>query len=143
MGTNYLNERETTMTKLLTDRDFTVTGTKIEGAYENDRNAVSADLFKAILREAFNVQDTIIGHHLLYVKVDRQPDPDHPGNFFDFQIVQEVPSADALIFDTEIAQKIWGERWKSVLSILAVTPVGERDALLRDFYENREKCAAT
>lgn len=121
----------------LTDKDFTPTGVRIEGAYENDRNADSSELFKAIIREAFGVQDTLIGHHLLYVKVDKQPDPEHPGNTFDIQVVQEIPSADALIFDTDVAQKIWGYKWKNILSILAVTPVSERDKLLGDLYHSR------
>ncbi len=44
-----------------TATDFTSSGVKIEGVFENDRNAEGADLFKAILREAYGVTDVIIG----------------------------------------------------------------------------------
>ena len=116
---------------LLENRDFTPTGLKEEGAYENDRNAQSRELFKAIIREVYNVTDVIIAHHLTYVAVDKHPDG------FEYQQVQEVPSADALIFDHDVAKKLWGKQWQAVLTKLALCPVPERDALLAQFYAAR------
>lgn len=114
-----------------TTTDFTPKGVRIEGAYENDRNAEGSDLFKAVIREAYGVNDVIAGHHLIYEYRETRADG------FTYDVVQEIPSADALIFDTDVAQKIFGDEWKSILTILAVTPVGERDALYADFYRNR------
>jgi hypothetical protein len=118
---------------MTTKTDFTPSGIKLEGPYENDRNGENADLYKAIIREAYGVTDVICGHHLVYQVEDKRADG------FTYTFVEEVPSADTLIFDTDVAQKLWGDKWKSVLTILAVTPIAERDALLGEFYYNRSK----
>jgi hypothetical protein len=114
-----------------TAQGFSPSGVKIEGAYENDRNATSSPLFKAILKEAYGVQDVIIGHHLIYVKEDKRADG------FVYQIVEEVPSADALIFDHDIAKRIWGENFLPVLARLSAEPVATRDKLLAALYAAR------
>lgn len=111
---------------MLQDKDFTKGGLKLEGQYENDRNAESRELFKAIIREAYGVQDVIIAHHLTYVKDEG-----------DYEYVEEVPSADALIFDHDVARKLWGKQWKSILTRLALEPIATRDALLKKFYDAR------
>jgi hypothetical protein len=116
---------------MTTKTDFTPSGIKLEGPYENDRNGENADLYKAIIREAYGVTDVICGHHLVYQVEDKRADG------FTYTFVEEVPSADTLIFDTDVAQRLWGDKWKSVLTILAVTPIAERDALLHDFYYGR------
>lgn len=117
----------------LTDKDYTPSGMRIEGAYENDRNAESADLFKAIIRECYGVTDVIIAHHLVYVKTERRADG------FDYQIVEEVPSADSLIFDHDVARKLWGDNWRDVLTRLACEPVATRDKLLAQLYAERKQ----
>lgn len=111
-------------------QDFTPTGVKIEGTYENDRNAESADLFKAIVREACGAGDVIIAHHIVYVCVERR-------DGFDYQIVEEIPSADALIFDHDIARKIWGRDYATILAQFAAEPVATRDKLLAKLYYGR------
>ena len=113
-----------------TAQDFTPNGLKLQGPYENDRNAEHNETYKAIIREAYGVTDVICAHHLVYVKVEKR-------DGFDFQIVEEVPSADTLIFDHDVAQKIWPTSWKVVLVKLALTPIAQRDALLTDLYNNR------
>lgn len=111
---------------------FTPTGLKVEGAYENKRNADNAQLFKDMIREVYGVTDVIIGHHLTYEIADRQ------GNF-DIQVVEEIPSADALIFDHAAAKKIWGEsRYTAILGTLALLPVPERDEELKRLYYSRK-----
>lgn len=112
--------------------DFTPTGMKIEGAYENDRNREGAPVFKAIIREVFGVQDVICGHHLIFEFREKRDDG------FVYDIVQEIPSADCLIFDHEIARKVWGSSFKQVLMQLAVEPIETRDALLQQLYEGRK-----
>jgi hypothetical protein len=118
------------------ENDFTPSGVKLEGQFENDRNADSAELFKAILREAFGEEgkefDTIIGHHLIYVKSDKREDG------FTYTIVEEIPSADALIFDHDVARVIWPNTWRHVLTMLALEPVETRDAKLARYFRDRE-----
>lgn len=113
-------------------KDYTPTGIRIEGAYENDRNAASNKLFKDIIREVFGVTDVIIAHHLVYETSEKQ-------GGFDIQVIEEIPSADALIFDHKVAQKLWGTDYKDVLCKLALEPCETRDKMLADFYYARKK----
>lgn len=113
--------------------DFTPTGVKIEGNYENDRNAENSALYKEMIRECFDVTDVIVAHHLTYVTEDKR-------DGFAYQVVQEIPSADALIFDHDIARKIWGEnKFMSVLVTLACEPISTRDKVLAELYHGRNK----
>lgn len=115
---------------MLKDHDFTAGGTKIEGQYENDRNAENSELYKTIIREAFNVKDVIVAHHLVYVTSEKR-------DGFEYQIVEEIPSADSLIFDHAIAKKIWGPDFLPTLVKLATEPAETRDALLKRLYDGR------
>jgi hypothetical protein len=117
----------------LASADFTPTGLRIEGAFENDRNLASSPCFKAVIREAFGVNDVIIGHHLIYESRDQRPDG------FTYEIVEEIPSADALIFDHDIAHKIWGEDYLDKLRTLACEPVATRDKLFAQMFYARGK----
>lgn len=118
---------------MTTATDYTPTGLKIEGAYENDRNGENSKLYKAIVREAFDVEDVICGHHMVYEKQDKRADG------FTYQVIEEIPSADALIFNHNIAVKIWGQNFKETLAKLACEPVETRDKLLGDLYYSRIK----
>lgn len=118
------------------DQDFTPTGLRIEGAYENDRNADSRELFKAIVREVFGVQDVIIGHHLVYEVEETRVDPATKLPF-KYQVIEEIPSADALIFDHGVAEKLWGPGFRDVLVRLALEPCATRDQLLARLYYGR------
>ncbi len=109
----------------MTTNTTTPNGTRIEGAYENERNAEAADLFKCIIRHVFGVTDVIVAHHLVYIAVEKD------ANGFDIQVVEEIPSADALIFDHDVAKKLWPSDWRDKLTQFALTPVEQRDALLR------------
>lgn len=113
------------------DSNKTVTGLRVEGPYENTRNAVSRELFKAIIKEVYGVTDVIVAHHLTYVAVDKQ-------DGFDYQVVEEIPSADTLIFDHEAAKKLWGANWRTTLQRLAMEPVETRDKLLDELYHARK-----
>lgn len=112
--------------------DITETGLRIEGNYENQRNARNAELFKSVIREAFDVQDVIVAHHLVYVVEETHEDD------FKYQIVEEIPAADTLIFDHDIAKKIWGaDRYIIFLARLAAEPCATRDALFAKLYAQR------
>jgi hypothetical protein len=95
------------------------------GDPEANRNVASSDLFEAMVREAYNgVTSFGAGHHFMY--------------FLDgVTMPREIPSADALIFNHDIAQKVWGDNWKAVLTKLALEPVKTRDVLLRELYQGR------
>ncbi len=116
--------------------DQTETGLRLEGPYENDRNAEFSPCFKAVIREAFNVTDVICAHHLVYVSTEKHADG------FEYQIVQEIPAADTLIFDHGVAQKIWGADWRTILMRLAMEPVETRDQLFSAMFAARPNLAA-
>lgn len=117
----------------LTPRDYTPTGMKLNGPYENDRNQQCQELYKAIIREAFGVTDCIIGHHLVFVRTYKDKDG------FDIQVVEEIASADTLLFDHEVARVIWGEdEYRSALAALAMVPAERRDDVLAEMYYNRK-----
>lgn len=111
--------------------DKTETGLRLEGAYENDRNSEHAACFKAVIREAYGVQDVICAHHLVFVVEEKHSDG------FAYEVVEEIPSADTLIFDHDIARKIWGSQWQVCLTRLALEPVDTRDALFATLYNAR------
>lgn len=110
---------------------ITETGLRIEGNYENQRNADNSELFKAVIREAFGVTDVIVAHHLVYVTEELRSDS------FKYQIVEEIPAADTLLFDHEIAKKLWGEDYLQVLQQLAIQPCETRDHFFRQLYLSR------
>lgn len=112
--------------------DFTPLGLKLEGPYENHRNANSRDLIKAIIREVYGAGDVIVAHHLTYVVDELRPDGA-------YENVEEIPSFDTLIFDHAAAHKLWGEDWTNVLTELALLPVPERDVRLAALYSARGK----
>jgi hypothetical protein len=100
------------------------------GHDENNRNAKWAELYTGIIKEAFTVSGVIIGHHLTFVQytvVDGFP----------YHIPQEIASADTLIFDHDVAQKIWGIYYEEALKSLALMPVKYRDGELSILYMSR------
>lgn len=115
-------------------KDFTPTGLKLEGAYENDRNAKNRQLYADIIAEAYGADQSIIAHHLTYVAKEIR-------DGFEYQIVEEIPSADTLIFDHEVAKKIWGRSsWHGNLRNLVSLPVPQRDEYLAKlFYDPARK----
>jgi hypothetical protein len=122
------------------DKDFSPNGLKLEGSYENDRNAQSREVFKAIIREAYGVTDVIVAHHLTYVAEEKRVDTD--GRAYSFEVVEEIPSADTLIFDHDVARKIWGPNFKEILVQLVCEPCESRDDLLAKLWNQRNAAKA-
>lgn len=112
--------------------DYNPAGIKIEGQWENDRNLACTQLFEDILTEVFGKTAerfrVIVGHHITYQRRDLGPDG------FYYTQVEEIPSADCLMFDHEIAKALWGGAYLDVLQQLACEPVETRDALLSKMY---------
>ena len=122
--------------------DTTVGHLKIEGAAENIRNRASKQLFLDILREVHgdrmpDPDDAMIAHHLTVVLSDTVKDA--AGRELEVEVVEEYPAADTLIFDHEVARKLWGNRWPEVLCQLVMAPVAARDELLAKLYYGRAK----
>jgi hypothetical protein len=95
-------------------------------AVENKRNSDNEDLFRAIITEVYPEVDLVVAGHHIFVRRAGSPG------------AEEIPSADHLIFDHEIAQKIWGNNWRSALEALALEPAETRDSLLRTMYMKRD-----
>lgn len=89
--------------------------------YENERNRRGHRLFTDMLKEAFGADSTtLIAHHVCF------------GESADK--INEIPSADTLIFDHAVMSKLFGDNTVYVLKELAAIPAEERDAVLGEFY---------
>lgn len=93
---------------------------------ENKRNTDNEGLFRDMLQLAYPDTNLVVsGHHIFH---RRDASAQH----------EEIPSADALIFDHTIAKAIWGEAaYMGALTLLAVTPAEDRDALLQHLFITR------
>lgn len=93
-------------------------------SYENARNHKAKKLYADILHEVFGRnEEVVIAHHLT----------------FDGENPDEIPAADTLIFDHNVARKIWGAGFLDVLRQLATVPCEVRDDLLGTLYYGRAK----
>ena len=116
------------------DRALTTCGSKHTAGYENTRNSVFGQLYEDMIKEALGVPEVICAHHLVYVLEEHCKGTQYTG-------AQEIPSADTLIFDHEIARKLWPTSWQAVLTELALTPIEQRDQKLSALYYSRAKPA--
>jgi hypothetical protein len=95
-------------------------------SFENKRNKRFHKLYSAILHEAFG-NCSVIGHHVCFT--------DDNGD------LNEIPSADTLIFDHNVMVRVFGVTAMAVMSQLAITTVDNdaRDNLLAELFETRIK----
>lgn len=93
---------------------------------ENNRNTDNEALFRDMITAAYPDCTLVVsGHHVFYKRGD---------------VTEEIPSADALIFDHTIAKAVWGEeKYLATLATLAIIPAEARDAALRELYNTRTK----
>jgi len=111
-------------------KDFSTTGVKLEGPWENDRNRCYKQLIRDVINECFEVMDTpYVRHHIVYEVPDE----------IQGALPQEIPSIDTVWFEHTVAKKLWGDRYLKVLSLLACEPVETRDQLMADLYYGRKK----
>lgn len=101
------------------------TDTATVGGAENARNERNRTLYTKILRAAGVVGrgPVVIGHHLIYAAGGK---------------LHEIPGADTLIFDHDIAKAVFGAGWAEALTTLALTPTSDRDEVLRDLFNRRK-----
>jgi hypothetical protein len=76
-----------------------------------------------MMKEALPGTTLVVASHHIFFKRDG--------------VTDELPAADTLIFDHEIAKKIWGENYLMVLRRLACEPADRRDAVLKQLFEDR------
>lgn len=96
---------------------------------ENDRNTHDGQLFIDILKRAFGADEVVmVGHHFVF-------EPKQSMEALDLTKLNEIPSADTVMFDHDIMREVFGERYYvRIMQDLAATPVEGRDKLLRDYY---------
>lgn len=93
------------------------------------RNHEHAALYTRMMQIAFGAQDDeMIGHHLSFQEHGK------------LDTLQEIPSADTLIFDHYVMGRVFGEDSIKIMQHLASVPFegGERDALLASYLRARE-----
>lgn len=91
------------------------------------RNKAHGELFAAIMRIAFGKEDDVsIGHHLSF-----QPHGD-------ISSLNEVPSADTLIFDHNVMRAVFGDNAIPVMQRICALPADKRDDELQRLFDTRE-----
>lgn len=95
---------------------------------ENDRNTHHGSLFIDIIKRAFGVDEVVmVGHHFVF-------EPQTAMTALDLTQLNEIPSADTIIFDHDIMGSVFGARDSiRIMQDLASLPVALRDARLRDY----------
>lgn len=84
---------------------------------ENDRNVKSHAIFERVLKTAFGENEVVlVGHHFVIA-----PDGDITKG------VNELPSADTIIFDHVIMNRVFGAAYVNVMMACARKPVEDRD----------------
>lgn len=91
---------------------------------ENDRNTHHGDVFIDLIRRAFGNEVVMVGHHFVF-------EPQTAMDAHDLSRLNEIPSADTLIFDHEIMGSVFGAGAIPLMIRLASVPAESRDALLR------------
>lgn len=100
---------------------------------EVDRNHKNSGLYVRILKIAFGDQDDeMIGHHLSFQEHGK------------IDTLNEIPSADTMIFDHDIMGRVFGRYAPKIMAALALVPVdgGQRDSLLQSYLNSRESAAS-
>ena len=93
---------------------------------ENARNKQHAATYVRLMKLAFGDVNILIGHHLTFEKGD------------DLETENEIPSADCLMFDHYVMEKVFGEQYRAVMVDLVHAPCEERDVLLKAYLDQRE-----
>ena len=93
---------------------------------ENDRNTHHGPVFIDLIRKAFGIDEVVmVGHHFVF-------EPQKAMQQFDLSKLNEIPSADTLIFDHDIMKAVFGDRALPLMAKLSQVPAESRDAIVRD-----------
>lgn len=101
---------------------------------ENDRNVHNGSLFVNIIKAAFGIDEVVmVGHHFVF-------EPRTAMTELDLTKLNEIPSADTVLFDHDIMGAVFGPVSGMVIVELAKHPVstGARDAKARELFAIRQ-----
>lgn len=92
---------------------------------ENDRNTHHGQVFIDLIKRAFGVDEVVmVGHHFVF-------EPQKSMQALDLTKLNEIPSADTMIFDHDIMGAVFGERAQAIMTECACTPAESRDEIVR------------
>lgn len=92
---------------------------------ENDRNVHNGPIFIDLIKRAFGVDEVVmVGHHFVF-------EPQSSMTALDLTKLNEIPSADTLLFDHEIMGEVFGDRALAIMIECAQTSCDERDSVIR------------
>lgn len=95
-------------------------------SFEGKRNRTNAMLYAALITKAYGTEfEMFIGHHLAY-----KPQASA------IVTLDEIPSADTLLFDHEIMRANFGPRYIEVMQQLVAQPCEERERLLERLLQS-------
>jgi hypothetical protein len=101
---------------------------------ENERNHKNHKVYEELLRRATGAHTVVIGHHVSF-QLDGSDD------------LNEIPSADTVIFCVELMTRAFGSAAKAIMLTLSTCSTEERDARLASYLEEyphaQEKGAVT
>ena len=93
---------------------------------ENDRNVHHGDLFIELVKRAFGADEVVrVGHHFVF-------EPAEAMKNLDLTKLNEIPSADTMLFDHDIMHAVFGDQAVNYMQRLASVPVEARDVVLRE-----------
>ena len=99
--------------------------------YENTRHKQNAVLYTRYLERAAAILEPkaeiaiLIGHHLTF-ELNK-----------DIRTEDEIPAADTMIFDHDLARAVFGPGWRDVLVHLALMPREARDEEFKRAFQER------
>lgn len=95
-------------------------------AWENERNVQHGPVFIELIQRAFEVDEVVmVGHHFVF-------EPKAAMQHLDLTKLNEIPSADTLLFDHEIMTEVFGpDKAVAIMVALARLPAAKRDEYVR------------
>lgn len=95
-------------------------------AWENERNVHHGAVFIELIQRAFEVGEVVmVGHHFVF-------EPKAAMQHLDLTKLNEIPSADTMLFDHEIMTAVFADRAVEIMVALARLPAAKRDDYVRD-----------
>ncbi len=93
---------------------------------ENDRNTHNGMIFIEIIKRAFRVDEVVmVGHHFVF-------EPQSAMKQLDLTQLNEIPSADTMLFDHPIMIAVFGDEALPLMARLSQVGCEARDALVRE-----------
>lgn len=97
--------------------------------FENDRNTHHGQIFIDLIKRAFRVDEVVmVGHHFVF-------EPQAAMQKLDLTQLNEIPSADTLLFDHDIMTAVFGADAIPLMVEMARRPCSARDDVVRTALE--------